>query len=330
LPDPVKKRLQNIVNSDICYASQSLRASRTTAAFYPAEQPIGPKIQKETIPAINIGYSRHVFQKSNNERRSLMKRYSVLIALVLGMLMISLAANQSVSAQDTKVALGLGVGAAPDYEGSDDYQAVPIPYVNVIWSNHMSINLLGNKAKVNLIPSPIWKGGLIGEYIPERDDVDNDRVDRMETVDTAVMLGGFFGFQYENWSASIEAMSDVADGNDGSIIRLNGGYNIPIDQTWNLSLGVFSTWADDDYMEAYFGIDAADSARSGLSTFDADSGIKDVGLNLAATFKPWEQWGFMGLASYKRLLDDAEDSPVVDDEGDENQFSVGVLVFYRF
>ncbi len=259
-----------------------------------------------------------------------MKRHLVLISLTVGMFLISLAANQSVIAQDTQIALGAGAGMAPDYEGSNDYEAVPLPYASVTWSNHMAINLLGNKAKVNLIPSPTWKAGLIGEYIAERDDVDNDRVDRLEDVDTSIMLGGFFGFQYENWSASIEAMQDVADGNDGAIVRLNGGYKIPIDQTWNLSLGVFTTWADDDYMEAYFEIDAADAARSGLQTFSADSGFKDVGLNLTASYKPWDHWGFMGLASYKRMLEDAEDSPVVDDEGDANQFSGGILVFYKF
>jgi outer membrane scaffolding protein for murein synthesis (MipA/OmpV family) len=149
-------------------------------------------------------------------------------------------------------------------------------------------------------------------------------------VDAAVMLGGFFGFEYENWSASVEAMQDVASGNDGAIVRLNGGYKIPIDETLNFSLGVFTTWADDDYMQAYFEIDGADAARSGLQTFDADAGFKDVGLNLTAVYKPWEHWGLMGLAGYKRLLGDAEDSPVVDDEGDANQFSGGFLVFYKF
>ena len=259
-----------------------------------------------------------------------MKRHLVLIAMVMGMFIISVAVGQNVQAQDTQIAVGLGAGFAPDYEGSEDYAAVPLPYVNVKWSNHMSINWLGNKAKVNLIPSPIWKAGVVGEYIAERDDVDNNRVDRLEDVDTSLMLGGFLGFEYANWSASIEAMTDVADGNDGAIVRLNGGYRIPIDQSWLLSLGAFTTWADDDYMEAYFEIDKRDSDRSGLDKFGADSGLKDVGLNLAASFKPWRHWGFMGLVSYKRLLNDAEDSPVVDDEGDDNQFAGGILVIYNF
>lgn len=259
-----------------------------------------------------------------------MKRLLFLTVVVMGIFVISLVANQNVQAQDTQVAAGLGIGAAPDYEGSEDYQAVPIPYLSVGWSNHMSINWLGNKAKFNLIPSAFWRGGVIGEYIAKRGDVENDRVDDLQNVDAALMLGGFFGFQYNHWSASIEAMQDMADGNDGAIIRLNGGYTIPLDQTWTLSLGAFTTWADDDYMEAYFEIDAADSARSGLKQYDADADFKDVGLNAMMTYKPWEHWGFMGLLSYKRLLGDAADSPVVDDEGDENQYTAGVLLFYRF
>jgi outer membrane scaffolding protein for murein synthesis (MipA/OmpV family) len=99
---------------------------------------------------------------------------------------------------------------------------------------------------------------------------------------------------------------------------------------WNVSLGAFTTWADDDYMEAYFEIDALDSARSGLRIRSADSGIKDVGLSVSASYKPWERWGFMGIASYKRLVGDAEDSPVVDDAGDPNQFTAGILVVYNW
>ena len=259
-----------------------------------------------------------------------MKDRKTQMILMFGAAMVWLMTGLTPAAQAADVSVGLGVGLAADYEGSADYAAVPIPYVDVKWANHMSFNLLGNKAKVNLIPSPIWRGGVIGEFIPERADVENSKVDKLEDVDASLMLGGFFGFEYRNWSASIEAMADVADGNDGAIVRLLGGYKIPIDQAWSVSIGAFATWADDDYMEAYFEIDAANAARSGLSTFDADSGLKDVGLNLTVSYKPWEHLGFMGLVRYTRLLDDAEDSPVVDDEGDANQFSGGILVFYKF
>ena len=253
------------------------------------------------------------------------KKFGILIAVILCWSMM--AATPALAAD---VSLGLGVGLAPDYEGSEDYTGVLIPYASVKWSNHMAFDLLGSKAKFNFIPSPNWKGGLVGEFISERDDVDNNKVDRLEDVDTSIMLGGFFGWENQSWTASIEAMADVADGNDGAIIRLNGGHRLKINDMWAMGFGAFVTWADEDYTESYFGIDLADSVRSGLSTYDADAGFKDLGLNLMVTYQPWQNWGFMGLATYKRLVGDAADSPVVEDEGSENQLTTGVLVTYKF
>jgi outer membrane scaffolding protein for murein synthesis (MipA/OmpV family) len=83
-------------------------------------------------------------------------------------------------------------------------------------------------------------------------------------------------------------------------------------------------------MESYFTINAADSIASGLSIYKAESGFKDVGVNLSLHYIPWQNWGIMGLFSYKRLLSDAEDSPVTDIEGNNNQFIAGLMFTYRF
>jgi len=236
--------------------------------------------------------------------------------------------NHEVQAAD--VAAGLGVAAVPDYEGSDDYDILPFPMLIARWENHRSIKLLGARAQANLIPSATWKGGVVIEFIRERDDVDDSRVKRMADVDASLMTGGFLGYTYKDWNVSIEAMLDVADGNDGSIIRLNGGYNISVNDEWHVSLGAFTTWADDDYMEAYFEVDARDSARSGLKQFSADSGFKDIGGIVSISYSQWERWNVMGMVKYARLLGDAEDSPVTDDRGSANQTTLGLLVSYKF
>ena len=59
-------------------------------------------------------------------------------------------------------------------------------------------------------------------------------------------------------------------------------------------------------MEAYFEVDAVDRARSGLKIFEADSGFKDVGLGLSVNWSPWQNWSLLGVASFKRLLNDAD------------------------
>ena len=38
----------------------------------------------------------------------------------------------------------------------------------------------------------------------------------------------------------------------------------------------------------------------------------------------------MGLFTCKKLLGDAEDSPIVDKEGDDGQAVIGAIVTYRF
>jgi outer membrane protein len=93
----------------------------------------------------------------------------------------------------------------------------------------------------------------------------------------------------------------------------------------------FSTgcYASDDYMDTYFTIDQNDSARSGLSTFSADEGIKDVGANIALTYSFNENWSLGSILGYKRLLNDAEDSPVTK-VGSENQFLGGVFFTYSW
>ena len=226
--------------------------------------------------------------------------------------------------------IGLGAATAPEYEGSDDNQFYVLPYLSLRFANHMSVDLIANTLKANLIPSPTFRLGPIAQYIGERDNVDNNKVDKLDKVDASFMLGGFAELEVDHFMASIEAMKDVADGNDGSIVRLRVGYKIPFNKTWILSITAYTTWADDDYMSAYFGIDQKNSLKSGLKEYDADSGFKDVGITVPLLYNASAHWSFMGVVGYKRLIGDAADTPIVDDEGNENQYVGGAFVIYRF
>ena len=213
------------------------------------------------------------------QRRKAIRDRRILTVLLAGALIFTLLNTAQAETQCEDLSLGLGPGAIPDYEGSDKYKAVPLPYLNVRWSNHMSIQWFGKNAQVNLIPSPTWLGGPALEFIPERDDnwVDDRQIGKLDSVDHSLMAGGFFGFQVGDWVFNIEVMHDIADGNDGAIARLNSIYKVPFSDTLRMTIGVFTTYADDDYMDAYFGVSQRESERSGIKTYDAESGLKDVG-----------------------------------------------------
>jgi outer membrane protein len=48
------------------------------------------------------------------------------------------------------------------------------------------------------------------------------------------------------------------------------------------------------------------------------------------SYRLTEAWSLTGIAAYSRLFSQAADSPIVDDEGNENQFLGGLLVNYSF
>jgi outer membrane protein len=163
----------------------------------------------------------------------------------------------------------------------------------------------------------------------KRDDVDNSKVDQMEEVDASFEVGGFVGFQFGGWSLQVDAVTDVAGGHEGALMGVTGGYTWQPDR-WRIKLSGFTTYAGEDYMSAYFGVDSGDARRSGLKTYNADAGFKDVGATLVTSYRITQHWGVTGAVRYALLIGDAADSPLVEDEGDENQVLVGALVSYTF
>jgi outer membrane protein len=239
------------------------------------------------------------------------------------------------TARGLRVTLGAGAGVAPDYEGSDEYELVPLWNLRVanLYHPQTFIQVIGPRLRSNFLPSDHWRLGLAGQFIKERDDVENDQVDDLEKVDSSVMLGVVGGYDLladpqQDVVLEVEIRQDVANDN-GFLATIRGSYGGRASESWRFNASVGSTWASEDYMSSYFGIDAADAARSGLDPFNADEGFKDISFGGALTYGFLEPWSVSVLASYTRLIGDAEDSPVVD-AGDENQVFGGALVNYRF
>lgn len=232
--------------------------------------------------------------------------------------------------------VGLGVGIAPDYEGSDDYHGVPLWLVRYedFYHKETYAQLFATKLSSNFLPDDNWRFGLSAEYVPERDDVDNNRVDDLKDASSSFLVGAILGYEdiipdVGLFGAQIDARYDVAN-NNGYLVTPKVYYKAPVAPKLFLEAGLGITYANGDYMSNYFGIDADNAARSGLDEFDADSGFKDAELNLSVTYGFFGNWRGTVIGQYKRLLNDAKDSPITDDEGSANQFFGGLVISYNF
>lgn len=247
----------------------------------------------------------------------------------------TMAAVSPVAAADFTI--GLGAGLAPDYEGSEDYEAVPswVLSANNLYDPATFVSLRGTQLRSNFVPHPQFRAGISGLYVGERDDVENDRVDDLSKTDEALLLGAGIGWDFFpepelGLTLAVDLMYDVANDNGGIVQPYLSYFNALPGTPLSVGAELFTTWASEDYMSEQFGIDASDAARSGLDRFGADEGFKDVGLRGQLTYRFTDSWSSTFAAQYKLLVEDAADSPVVDDEGNENQFFAGVTVNFHF
>lgn len=232
--------------------------------------------------------------------------------------------------------IGGGLGLAPDYEGSDNYKAVPLWNIKATDLYHPDtyVRVFGPTLRSNFLPHDNFRLGLSAQYVPRRKYVNSSAINRLGNTDRGFMLGGLVGYDFKFASNNVlgielDGRYDVRD-NLGALVTLRANYTAPLRGAWIFNAGVESTYASDDYMDEFFSVGAAGSANSGLPTYSADAGIKDVGLNVGVTYKFSQSWSMTGLASYKRLLGDADDDSPVTDAGSEHQLVGGFLVNYHF
>jgi outer membrane scaffolding protein for murein synthesis (MipA/OmpV family) len=232
--------------------------------------------------------------------------------------------------------LGLGAAFAPDYEGSDDYAFVPLWNLRVgnLYHPETFVQILGPQLRSNLVPSDHWRFGVSGRYLPDYEDVDDDEVQDLEDVDAVGLLGATLGYDFvagprSDVALELDAQYDVAESN-GGILTPRFRWRQPWSERTVFETTLATTWASEDYMSNRFGIDAGAAADSGLDTHDADEGFKSASISGSLTFRLSRGLSLTGVAAYTRLLGDAEDSPIVDDRGSENQALGGVLLNYTF
>jgi len=233
--------------------------------------------------------------------------------------------------------IGAAVGVAPDYEGSNDYNFGALPTLNYQFGNRY-IRLLGNYLAGNVLDHDLFEFGPVAFYRFGRDDdIDDDVVRRIHEVDDAIELGIFVGFQFFDrvnprirYGAKVEFLHDMSDEHDGFTVQLSARGWYPVSKAIDLGMAIGGTYASDDYMTAYFGVTRADETNSGLPFFDAGSGVKDIYVQPMMQIHLSESWHIGAGVRVKGLLDDASDSPVVDDRGSGTQVVAGVGVAYAW
>jgi len=235
--------------------------------------------------------------------------------------------------------VGIGAGIVPDYEGSDDYTFGLAPFARYNFKGQARYLLLNAfELQCNLLNHPWLRLGPSLNYRFGRDDgVEDDVVKRMEEIDGTLEGGGFVGVEFidganprKRFLASVDFLGDLSGSHDGYTILASARFWYPLSRMFDFGMGVSTTYASGNFMSTYFSVSQRDADRTGLPVYDADSGFKDVRLLPALVMHLSEKWHLGVGVQYRRLLGDAEDSPVVDERGSADQWIVGAGVAYSW
>jgi outer membrane protein len=233
--------------------------------------------------------------------------------------------------------VGAVVVVLPDYEGSDDFKFGAAPLLMYKFTGDRYVQVIGNKAFLNVSNHPNWEAGLKGVYRLGRKKVDDPLVSGLDKVDDSLELGGFIGYRHviggdfrHRYVMHLDITQDVSDGHEGYVVEAAGVYWRPVAKAFDMGLRFGLTWASSDYNSSFFDVTAAETVRTGLRTFDAEAGFKDVKVGLMGLFHLSQNWHVGGGLYYGRMLGDAHNSPVVDDQGSANQLFAGLSLLYSW
>lgn len=243
--------------------------------------------------------------------------------------------------------IGLGIGLVPEYEGSGKYGVTALPLLDIgrlgaFFVRGASINPNDGLASAGVTVMHFSYSGQSGSGVQfvigpllrlhgGRDEDDSDELNGLGDIDPSAGTGGFIGFTAGSWQADTTISSqDVGNDKDGLLATFNLKHTTSVNEKLTVSTGLSTSWADEDYMQGYFGVTSDQAAQSGLPLFDSEAGFKDVGIQFHTSYALSKSLSLDSQLGFWRLLNDAANSPIVEDSGSANQIKGLIGISYGF
>jgi MipA family protein len=231
-----------------------------------------------------------------------------------------------------------GAISLPEYEGSSDMTVVPLIAGELRWGNNRYAAWDGIAGRINILDNERFEFGPAMNITLGRDkDIESLKVRRLGEIETAVELGAFAAYNIPSSlrdgdmiRLSGQVTSDVSDVHDGVLGDLTASYRTRFGDKLGVTFSTSVSFANDEFADTYFSIKPAGALATGLKATTVEAGAKDFSFGVTGTYDMTDRWSLFAMTKYSRLLGDFADSPIVALEGDDNQFSVGLGIGWKF
>ncbi|WP_245410925.1 MipA/OmpV family protein [Microvirga flavescens] len=219
----------------------------------------------------------------------------------------------------------------PRYPGADDFGFIGYPSISLSRAGApQRFSAPDDGLSFSVIEDSGLRFGVVGRFQGGRYLKDDHRLFGLEKINWAVEPGVFV----EYWPvAFLRARAELRrgfNGHDGFVADLGIDW-VQQYGAFTVSIGPRLSFGDSSFMKTYFGVTPYEASLNGIVTpYKPSGGITSVGATAGLTYNWSDRWSTTTFVTYKRLVGDAADSPVVKRFGSENQIGVGLTVSYSF
>jgi len=221
---------------------------------------------------------------------------------------VLIATSAGVAQAENDLTLGAGVGVVEHPYKDYDADVYPVPVINYESDNFWFRGLGGgyylwndkaDKLSITAYWSPLYfKPG----------DSDDRRLRELDKRKSTMMAGLSYIHNTEYGFLRTTLAGDTLDNSNGIVWDLAWLYRYT---NGALTPGIGVQWNSENQNEYYYGVSRKESSRSGLRSYDPESGWNPY-LEISANYNFLGDWSVYGTARYTRLSDEVTDSPMVD------------------
>lgn len=209
--------------------------------------------------------------------------------------------------------LGGATAFQPLYDGSARYKVQPGISADLRYED-LAFASLGEGVGVNLLRDQHYHAGIAITYdLGRSESADRVHLNGLGDINFAPEAKIFADYVFSKdfplvLRADVRRQIGATNGwigDAGAYMPLPGS-----GPSFQWFVGPSLTFADDTYMQRYFGVGVAQSAHSGLRRYNASGGLKSVGFGFSADYFFTEHWFVSGDAALEQLVGSAARSPI--------------------
>ncbi|AMO97052.1 mltA-interacting MipA family protein [Collimonas fungivorans] len=259
---------------------------------------------------------------------------SIIAVTVCSLLASRMAAAQQVTPsqpgswlQDTKITIGLGVGATARYAGSDEYRAVPVPVLNIVSPSGFFVDSLQGAGYRYDISDTLFASAAIGYGAGRKDSNDglqpgSDKLKGMGEIKGSVLANLEAGIKLgRSASFSVGLSQPLSNRERGISYRAQLSSTVLALAKDKVSVSGTAYFGSAKYNQAFFGVTALQSRDSGYAQYKAESGLNALNASLVWTHSFNQTWSVSTMVGATHYVQKAADSPLVLDKTNYSGFT---------